>query len=143
MGILSLIRKRIIDALTSQEIPESEYTNVQVATGSSTSLSGANQTLASVTVPPGAECVITRLYLYAGAATSFSLTYSQTVNGVPNTQTINYSLVSAGDEEHIADMKMPLLAMVNGTTSNVTITLTISSATSGTLYQGNIWYVIR
>lgn len=132
-----------IDGLTGQINFDTEYTNTLVASGSSTALSGSNQSLVSIPVPAGAQLIVTGVYYYAGAATTFALTYTQTVLGVPQTQTVYYSLVSAGDSDDIRDVKAPILSMVNLTTSAVLVSLNVVTATSGTQYTGDLWYVLR
>ena len=143
--MLKFFRKTLVDRITSQEIQESEYTNVRVLSASSITLNGANQPLVVVPVPSGAELLITGAYMYAGALTTFTISYTQTLPTGTDTQTVYYVLESAGSISDTKNIKEsgPVLAMVNGTTSAVTVTMAVVSATTGTQYTGDIWYILR
>lgn len=131
--------KYLVDRIGGQVVEESEYTNARVISASSTTLAGSNQTLASVTVPPGAECVIYRMNLFGSAASSYALTYTQT----GDTQTAYFNVAAGANEDPVGSVKEPLMALINGTTGNLLVNLNVVSATSGDTYTGSVWYILR
>lgn len=141
--MLKLTIKSLVDKLTGQIHKEAEYTNARVSSATSTTLTGSNQALTSITVPSGIECVIYKAYVYGSAATQYALTYTQTTTAGVDTQTAYYELQGAGSIDDTMSVKEPIMAMINGTTGNVTIDLNVVSATSGNTYTGNVWYILR
>ena len=140
---MGIIKKKILDYLTGKYIDEGYPTDVQIASGTSATLS-ASSSLFNILVPAGTELIVLEADVFSSSSVShFQLTYSQTVSGVPLSQTKYYNLYAAGNIMDKGSMKQPILVMQNLTTGSVSVSLKVITPTSGAAYTANVAYVLR